>query len=66
MNNNLKRLVILLIAVLALIVLALPVGASNPGQEIVYFDKAYNAAESAAAGFLKLPLVRSFHRPAAT
>jgi hypothetical protein len=50
MNSNMKRMVVLLIAALALVVLVLPVGASNPGQEIVYFDKAYNVTESEAAG----------------
>jgi hypothetical protein len=50
MNSKMRQMIVLLIAALALVMMALPVGASNPGQEIVYFDKAYNAAESTAAG----------------
>lgn len=50
MKNNLYRLIAAVVAMIALVVLVLPAGASPSGQYVVTFDKAYDAAESAAAG----------------
>jgi hypothetical protein len=50
MNSMWKRIVIVAALAMALVILVLPAGASPNGQDIVYFDKAYDAAESTAAG----------------
>jgi hypothetical protein len=50
MNKMMMRMMVVGVALLALVLMALPAGASNPGQAVVYFDKAYDAAESGAAG----------------
>jgi hypothetical protein len=39
-----------LLTMIALIVAVSPAGASPTGQDVIYFDKAYDAAESATAG----------------
>ena len=52
MNRFKTRMIVFVVAVLALFVLVVPAGASNPGQEIVTFDKAYDAVESGLAGTL--------------
>jgi hypothetical protein len=50
MNKLMTRMIVVVMSMLALVLLVLPAGASNPGQAVVYFDKAFDAGESAAAG----------------
>jgi hypothetical protein len=49
MKINLYRLLVVVGMALALVVPVIPAWASPAGQEVIYFDKAYNPAESAAA-----------------
>jgi hypothetical protein len=49
MKINLYRLIVVVGMTLALVAPVMPAWASPAGQDVIYFDKAYNPAESAAA-----------------